>query len=321
MLKENTTFDKLQLTKSFITYSYPEVQNEKEGGIALRDQLIERISRDIVGKDFSMYNIINQALYQAIMGKHKVMLGEMPDILHRQIVASNLTLDELKDIYKFVSDQLQKLEHPFSFREAAFNFLPHIFQAPKDLYMTALLKESFQAATCIVALVGRHHATPIQKSWIPPPHGINMTEATRISEKRLDETSEELIEKHALLDSLLEKRAWGQKYIQNPFPYLTDDISKVSPDKLKQYVDCFQFHYSKYEAFKAKAKTDFQIPSFQSRKLELMENPFYDEDLQGSVSQRTETMQMLMSSTGPGSVRGIHLKSFGGKLEKKKLIK
>jgi hypothetical protein len=320
MLKDNTTFDKVQLTKSFMTYSYPEVQNEKEGGLALRDQMVERITRDIVGNDFSMYNIINQALYQALMGKHKVMLGEMPDILHRQIVASNLTLDELKDIYKFISDQLQKIEEPFSFREAAFNFLPHIFQAPKDLYMTALLKESFQAATCIVAFVGRHHVSPIQNSWVPPPNGINMTEATRIAERRLGETNEELIEKHALLDSLLEKRPWGQKYIQNPFPYITNDITKVSPDKLKQYIDCFQFHYSKYEAFKRKIKTDFQIPTFNSRKLALMENPFYDERLKNSASQRQETMNLLMSSSGPGSTRGIQLKSFGRKIEKNKLI-
>jgi hypothetical protein len=319
MLKDNQTFDKIQLTKSFMTYSYPDVQNEKEGGIALRSQMIESISKNIIGRDFSMFNIINQALYQALMGKHKVLLGEMPTILHRQIIASNLSLDDLKDIYKFVSDQLQKIDRPFSFREAAFNFLPHIFQAPKDLYMTAMLKESFQAATCIVGFVGRHHVLPIQKSWIPAPNGINMTQATRIAERRFEETDEDLIEKHALLDSLLEKRPWGQPYIQNPFPYLFEDVTKVSPAKLKQYIECFQFHYSKYEAFKDKVKIDFQIPSFKSRTAELIENPIYDETLQSAVSERNEAMKLLLTSSD-SNARNIKLKAFGEKVQKKKLI-
>jgi len=44
-----------------------------------------------------------------------------------------------------------------SFREGCFNFLPHVFQTPKDLYMTAILKESFQISTDMVAMVGIHH--------------------------------------------------------------------------------------------------------------------------------------------------------------------
>lgn len=50
----------------------------------------------------------------------------------------------------------------------------------------------------------------------------------RIPERKSIISDENLIEKHALLDSLLEKRPWGEKYIHNPFPYLIDDITKVS---------------------------------------------------------------------------------------------
>ena len=52
-----------------------------------------------------------------------------------------------------------------------------------------------------------------------------------------------MIEKHALLDSLLEKRPWGKKYIHNPFPYLTDDITKEKDETIKKWLDCFHFHY------------------------------------------------------------------------------
>ena len=63
-----------------------------------------------------------------------------------------------------------------------------------------------------------------------------MTEATRIPERGHHVCDENLIEKHALLDSLLEKRPWGKKYIHNPFPYLTDDITKVSESTITKWV-------------------------------------------------------------------------------------
>lgn len=36
------------------------------------------------------------------MGKHKVILGDMPELLLRQILGNSLSLDDLKDIFKFV---------------------------------------------------------------------------------------------------------------------------------------------------------------------------------------------------------------------------
>jgi len=39
-------------------------------------------------------------------------------------------------------------------KDACENFLPHVFSLPKDLYMTAMLKEAFQAAMQMVAVVG-----------------------------------------------------------------------------------------------------------------------------------------------------------------------
>jgi hypothetical protein len=71
--------------------------------------------------------------------------------------------------------------------------MPHIFLLPKDLYMTALLKEAFQAATQVVCAVGMEHWRPIQEYWVGPPHGINYTEATRIPEGFAGESVEDLI--------------------------------------------------------------------------------------------------------------------------------
>jgi hypothetical protein len=85
------------------------------------------------------------------------------------------------------------------------------------------------------------------------------------------ERDEELIEKHALLDSLLEKRAWGEKYIVNPFPYLTDDITSLSKRDMQAMKECFLFHYSKYQKFKTMDEK-LQIPTYEERRLILMRN-------------------------------------------------
>lgn len=107
------------------------------------------------------------------MGKQKVMMGDMSEVLYRRILGNSMTLEEMKDVFRFLTDKLKKMDAPTSYREAAHNFLPHIFQMPRDLYMAAILKEAFQAATSICAFVGSHHYVPIQKYWVGPPFGVN----------------------------------------------------------------------------------------------------------------------------------------------------
>jgi hypothetical protein len=307
MIMENKTYEEINLRKSLLTYSYPEHSDKGDGGIALRDKYIASVTSQIIGKQFSEFNAINQALYQALLGKHKVMLGEIPETLYRQILANNLSLDQLKDIFKFCLDMSSQLSTPVSLREAAHNFLPHIFQAPKDLYMTALIKETFQAATCLVGFIGRHHIEPIQKSWIAPPHGINMTEATRIPERDIQETDQETIEKHALLDSLLEKRPWGQKYIHNPFPYLFEDITKLKDEDVAKLVQSFRFFYEKYQLFKKEAQEKHRIPDYQDRRLKLFENLNYISN-PNLDKKNAEVVLNMLSKSHNQEVQRIQLK-------------
>ena len=58
---------------------------------------------------------------------------------------------------------------------ASINYFSHIFLMPKDLYMTALLKNVMQAGNAACVFVGTPHYAPIQNYWTPPPHGINYT--------------------------------------------------------------------------------------------------------------------------------------------------
>ena len=90
-----------------------------------------------------------------------------------------------------------------------------------------MLKRAFTGAQNIAAFVGVHHTKPIQNYWLPPPDGINYTEASRIPDRLPGETDQQLIEKHAIMEVMLETTIWAEPYLSNPFPYLVKDITKV----------------------------------------------------------------------------------------------
>ncbi len=52
------------------------------------------------------------------MGKHKVVLGDMPEILLRQILGNSLSLEDCKDIFKFVLEQIAKTRVPVTMQTA-----------------------------------------------------------------------------------------------------------------------------------------------------------------------------------------------------------
>jgi len=77
MLNQNQNFDKIDWTKGFATYCYPHIQGKEIREINTR-KFIESIDEHIVNHKYSDYHLINRILYTALMGKHKVLLGDMP---------------------------------------------------------------------------------------------------------------------------------------------------------------------------------------------------------------------------------------------------
>jgi len=108
MLQTNQLHTEVDYTTGFSTFSYPYHLDEEKGGALLTKDFVENINKNIVGKDFSDYNMMNQILYQGLLGNHKILLGEMPEILLRQIIGNSLSLDEMKDLFRFVVKKLDK---------------------------------------------------------------------------------------------------------------------------------------------------------------------------------------------------------------------
>lgn len=76
------------------------------------------------------------------MGKHKVILGDMPEVLLRRIIGNSLSLEDVKDIFKYVLEQISKAKVPITMGAATNQYFSHIFQMPRDLYVTALLRNT-----------------------------------------------------------------------------------------------------------------------------------------------------------------------------------
>lgn len=81
-LNTNQIHMKLDYTKGLSTYAYVDLQDERTRDNN-HDRFIESITNHIICDQWSPYYEINQILFMALMGKHKVLLGDMPTLLLR----------------------------------------------------------------------------------------------------------------------------------------------------------------------------------------------------------------------------------------------
>jgi hypothetical protein len=102
MLINNTLPQKTTYKHGLYAYSYPFLQDSPEIKNQLTPVFVDAISTHILGQNLSEYPLINKFLYTALMGRHKVMLGGMPDTLYKMILGKALSIHELRDIFRSV---------------------------------------------------------------------------------------------------------------------------------------------------------------------------------------------------------------------------
>jgi hypothetical protein len=262
-MRQNVGYNQLDLTSSLACYSYPTHQ-PFEITQKLTDPFISAISQHIAAGSLSKYHYINNVLYMALMGKSKVVLGDMPEPLLRLQLGNTLPLTTVREIYSFVVEKLAEHyrnnpEVHMTMEEMTMNYFPHIFQTPRDLYLTAMIKETMRAATTTAVFVGAPHYIPIQRYWVGPPGGVNYTQATNIPPKIPNESPEMLIEKQVLFDLLLDSKVWGQKYISNPFVYITESIVDIPGQDLNHFKKYFKKMIAQYSVTRDKKITVKEI--------------------------------------------------------------
>jgi len=93
----NQIHHKIDYTKGFTTFGVHRLQ-EKKITDNLQEKFIGCITDYIINDKWSPYYEINEMLYVGVMGSHKVLLGDMPEILLRQVVGNTITIEEVLNI-------------------------------------------------------------------------------------------------------------------------------------------------------------------------------------------------------------------------------
>jgi len=106
MSNANQVHTKLDYTKGFVTYSSPNIQ-EKAVHDNLTDKFVKGITDYVIADKWSPYFEINSIVYSGLMGKQKILMGDMPEILLRQILGNTVYIQEVKKkIYSYFVKKL-----------------------------------------------------------------------------------------------------------------------------------------------------------------------------------------------------------------------
>ena len=90
----NQIHTNLDYTKGFFTYSSKTLQETKVHD-NLTDKFIQAITNYVICDKWSNYHEINQILFTGLMGKQKILLGDMPEMLLRLILGNTITIDQV----------------------------------------------------------------------------------------------------------------------------------------------------------------------------------------------------------------------------------
>lgn len=232
------------------------------------DKILKDIVSDLqnyVFSTFSEYPYITDVIMQSVIEAETTVLGDMPEQLLRMQVANTLSLQDLHDIKERCFKEVMQSykddpNHLVYSREVVYRHFSDIFSYPRDYYMTSLLKEACKDTDGVLAFIGAPHIFPVQKLWQTK---TSFRKACEIPARLASDTVETLIEKHALMDALLETQVWNEYYTLNPFPYLGQ------LDEIKENLPFFKAYFLKMSIkFKEEAADKVPMPEELSNKFD-----------------------------------------------------
>jgi hypothetical protein len=171
----------------------------------------------------SRWHYLNMALFPAVMTRKPVILGDIPDPVHRCMVANAVSVTQMRDMFAHVVSVLQHhYQHSSELltpNEAFLDLYPHILSPPRDLYLASMLRWTASVHSSVSAWVGVQHAGPITDLFETAP---DLATVMKIPDPKQEESNADLL---------------NQPYLLGPYPYLA--VASASPEEWVKW----QRHY------------------------------------------------------------------------------
>jgi hypothetical protein len=85
---------KLEVDKGFVNY-HQKVYDNQEIHDNFSNMLVNSITKFIFNNSYSPFQSINHLIYQAILSKQNVLLGDMPEVLLRLYLGNTVMINEV----------------------------------------------------------------------------------------------------------------------------------------------------------------------------------------------------------------------------------
>jgi len=167
-------------------------------------------------------------------------------------------------------------------KDITFLYFSHIFLLPKDMYMTGVLNQLMKETDSVIGFVGSPHFEQIQSLW---DQQISFESALKVPDRIVSESENDLIEKQAIFDVLMDSRLWSESYIVNPFIYLEKNASKFTEEDYGKHKTAYKKNLDKYERLKMKSyeKHENLLKYEQERKVVHQTHEFSFENLKNTI--------------------------------------
>ncbi|CAG9315698.1 unnamed protein product [Blepharisma stoltei] len=211
----------------------------------------EAILAHILGNMPMKFPYMTPLLVFSLYNQNEIALIDMPEPLLRMHIANKYSLEELTGIaaqlVEGLNDHFSTSEKIITLENIAYDQFPQIFQYPRDIYIASVHNEYMKENDSVVSFVNNPTYLALPEIW-KEADNLSFKEACQIPPKIPEDTNEILIEKHALLDVILETNIWASKYTKNPFPYIGLK-SEITPEDKQKYKEIFKQKYFQYQQF------------------------------------------------------------------------
>ncbi|KRX01386.1 hypothetical protein PPERSA_01289 [Pseudocohnilembus persalinus] len=175
--------------------------------------------------------------------KASIVVNDFPILKHRDFVARNIEISELRNIFKNLAEEQKK---------SNFNFDPQLFAPeyllkPRLSYMIETLKHASYSNKRIVAVMDRHMADLLDEEWRNLDTKLyNFNKFYTINNKtQKDLTFVEYIEKHVILDLMFQPILRKFFVLNQTFPFIANDLIGYTSMHTNIFI-IFEHYYRNY---------------------------------------------------------------------------